>query len=253
MIPYAILPALKIGPFHINAYGIMFALGVFIAILLAKKEAKKRNINPEIIEDLALYLILGTIIGARVFYVLFYWPGNVPFEFIDIFKIWEGGLAFFGGFIGAIMAGYIYAKKKKLPFWKFADIFTYPLIVGHILGRIGDYLTGAHPGMETTLPWGIYLEGAIRHPVVLYEIIGLVLILGIILLLKRKKLKEGILFSSYIVLYSVQRLFLDIFRIEATDPRFIGLTPAQIVSIIIGIFAVTFILKEKLKEENESK
>lgn len=243
---------LELGPFHINMYGIMFALGILVASLLAAREAKKRGIKKEIIWDLVFYLLVGIMIGSRLFYILFYWPKGMPFTFFEAIAIWNGGLAFFGGFLGALVAGYIFVRKKKLKFWLLADIFTVPLVVGHIFGRLGDYFTGGHPGKVTDLPWTIYLDNALRHPVVLYEIIGLILIVTILLNLKKLKSFDGFLFSSYVMLYSVQRMILDFFRIESTDPRFLGLTPTQYIVIILFAFAVFFILKNVKKKQLSS-
>lgn len=231
----------ELGPLHINMYGIMFALGILAASLLAAGEAKKRNIDKEIIWDLVFYLLVGIIVGARLFYILFYWPEGMPFTFFEAIAIWHGGLAFFGGFLGALAAGYIFVKKRRLKFWMLADIFTVPLVIGHIFGRLGDYFTGGHPGKITSLPWGIYLNDAIRHPVVLYEIIGLIIIVIILLNLKKIKSFDGFLFSSYVLLYSTQRMILDFFRIESTDPRFLSLTPTQHLVIILFILSIIFI------------
>jgi len=242
MIPYKILPMFKIGPLHVNMYGIMFALGFLAAIILATREAKKRNIKKEIIQDLALYLLIGAIVGARLFYVIFYWPKDSPLTFLDIFKIWEGGLAFFGGFIGALAMGYVYLKKNKLNFWIYADIFTVPLVIGHIFGRLGDYFVGGHPGKVTNLPWAIYLHNALRHPIVLYEIIGLCIIVIILSNLKKFKFFSGFLFLSYVMLYSIQRTILDFFRIESTDPKYLGLTPSQYIVIVLFIIAAYFMI-----------
>lgn len=240
MISYKVFGGFHLGPLHFNMYGIMFVLGIFAASFLAIREAGKRNINSEIIWELVLYLLLGIIIGSRLFYVFFYWPKDIPLTILGVFAIWKGGLAFFGGFIGALIAGYIYARKKKLKFWVLADIFTVALVIGHIFGRFGDYFIGGHPGKITSLPWGIYLDNAIRHPVVLYEILGLIIIVVVLLNLRKFKLFDGFLFSSYVMLYSVQRMILDFFRIESTDPRFLGLTPTQHLVIILFILSVIF-------------
>jgi len=243
----------ELGPLHINMYGIMFALGILVASLLAAREAKKRNIDKEVIWDLVFYLLVGIIIGARLFYLIFYRPEKLQLTFLEAIAIWRGGLAFFGGFLGAVVAGYLFVRKKKLKFWLLADIFTIPLVVGHIFGRLGDYFTGGHAGKITTLPWGIYLNEAIRHPIVLYEIIGLIIIVIILLNLRNIKSFEGFLFSSYIILYSTQRMILDFFRIESTDPRYLGLTPTQHLVIILFIFAVVFIIAKfnKVKSAGE--
>lgn len=237
----------EFGPLHINMYGIMFALGILAATFLAAQEAKRRDIDKDIIYELVIYLIIGLIIGARLFYVMFYWPKNMPLAFFDIFKVWEGGLAFFGGFIGAITAGYLFLKKNKLNFWEYADIFAVPLVVGHILGRFGDYFMGGHPGKITNLPWAIYLDNALRHPIVLYEIIGLSFIVVILLSLKKARFFNGFIFLSYVLLYSVQRMILDYFRIESTDPRYLGLTPSQYTVIILFIIVVYLMLVNSIK------
>jgi len=135
-----------------------------------------------------------------------------------------------------------------LNFLKLLDIFVIPVIVGHIFGRIGGYLIGAHPGKVTDLPWAIFLDGALRHPVVLYEIIGLLIILTIIFKIKNKykKLNKGVLFAFYVGLYSIQRFFLDFFRIESTDPRTLGLTPTQLLVIFLLIGSVYYIYKKQI-------
>ncbi len=240
MIPYYTLPPLQIGPLHLNAYGLMFALGVLVASLLAAREARRRNLDEEIIWDLVFYLLMGIILGARLFYLLLYWPEEITLTFWEALAVWHGGLAFFGGFLGAIGAAFVFSKMRKIRFWLLADLFTVPLLVGHILGRLGDYLTGGHPGKITTLPWGIYLEGAARHPVVLYEILGLAIIVIILLNLKKRDYFEGFLFSSYVILYSTQRMILDFFRMESTDPRLLGLTPTQHLVVILFLLSLLF-------------
>lgn len=251
MIPYEVFPMFELGPLHFNMYGLMFALGFITVLFLAAREAQKKGIQKKVIENLAICLFVGSLIGARLLFVFFYWLDKQPITFWGIFKIWEGGLAFFGGFIGALVVGFFYVRLHKLEFWKFADIFTFPLIVGHILGRLGDYFTGGHPGKITDLPWAIYLEGALRHPVVLYEIIGLVLIGTIIYHLKKTQRFDGFIFLVYVQLYSVQRFILDFFRIEPTTPTFSGLTPVQYLTvalfIVAGYVAITKYRKKSIK------
>jgi phosphatidylglycerol:prolipoprotein diacylglycerol transferase len=236
MMPYKVFEPFHMGPFMINFYGIMFAVGTFIAFQLAVREARMRQVDSQIMERLFFCLILSGIIGARAGYILLYWPQGQPMDFFDIFKIWEGGLSFYGGFIGAAITGVIFLKLYKMNFWDYADAVTIPLVVGHFFGRIGGYLTGGHPGTETDLPWAIMLNGELRHPVVLYEMIGLV----ILYLLKSRLKLRGILFTTYISLYAVQRLILDIFRIELTDPRYFGLTPSQFIAI--GLLSLSVLL-----------
>ncbi len=252
MIPYKVFPMFRLGPLHINMYGIMFALGFLAAIFLAVREAKKRNINKEIIYDLAFYLLIGGIVGARLFYIIFFWSDGTPLSLISAIAVWNGGLSWFGGFIGALVIGYVYLKKNKLNFWVYVDIFTVPLVIGHIFGRLGDYFIGGHPGKITNLPWAIYLQNALRHPVVLYELIGLGIIVVILLKLKKFKLFNGFLFLSYTMLYSIQRMILDFFRIESTDPKYIGLTPSQYIVIVLFIIAAYFLKFKYVKSSKKS-
>ncbi len=251
MIPYKVFPMFRVGPIRFNLYGIMFALGALVAMYLAAKEAAKKGIAKDIVYDLSFRALVGAIIGARLFYVMFYWPEGVPLTFFDVFKIWEGGIAFIGGFIGGVIAGLIFVRKRRLDFSVVADVFTLPLIVGHIFGRIGDYLTGGHPGIPTTLPWAIYLDGALRHPVILYEIVGLTIIGLTSLLLKRTGSFDGMRFLIYIQMYAIQRIFLDFFRLEYTDPRILGLTATQH-TVIISFITATVILLLKFKRSGRN-
>jgi prolipoprotein diacylglyceryl transferase len=231
-----------------NLYGVMFASGVFVAALLAEREAKRQGFSAEMVQQLVLWMMLGIVVGARLFYVLFYWPEDLPRTLIGTIAVWKGGLAFLGGFLGAVSAGYLFTRAKKLPFWRLADIFTIPLVIGHIIGRIGDYLTGAHPGAITDLPWGIPLHGAIRHPVVLYEILGLVIIVAALLVLRKRLRGDGMLFTAYVTLYALQRLILDVFRIPATDPRYLGMTPTQMGLVVIAALLIIYQYRGRRKQ-----
>ena len=226
----------------VNFYGIMFAIGALFAYRLALREAKHDNLDIQVVENLFFYLLLGGIIGARLGYIFLYWPDGIKLTILETLKVWRGGLAFYGGFVGAVVAGLLFIKIRKLNFWQYADAFTIPLIVGHIFGRIGDYLTGGHPGKPTDLPWAIFLNDELRHPVVLYEITGLGIILTILIILRRRKIHVGLLFTTYVGLYAAQRLFLDIYRIESTDPRYLGLTPSQYIAIGFIAFSITMLI-----------
>lgn len=242
MLPYRVFEPFHIGPFMVNFYGIMFALGAYAAYWLAVREARVKGLDINAVEKIFFFLLIGGIVGARLGYILLYWPQGIPLNLLEALKIWKGGLAFYGGFIGALVAGIFFLKTRRLNLWRYADAFTIPFVVGHLFGRMGDYLTGGHPGRLTDLPWAILLNGELRHPVVLYEMIGLGIILSILCWLRRRVIPDGILFTAYIILYAVQRLFLDIFRIEMTDPRYLGLTPSQFIAIGLILLGVILML-----------
>ncbi len=228
MLPYTPHPVLlDLGFLKIYSWGFMVAIAFIAATIISAKEAKRKNINPEKIYSLVTYIIIGAIIGSRIGYLLFN-----PTSFADIFKIWEGGMAFHGGFIGGLLFAYFYIKKNKLNFWEITDICTPSIPLAQAIGRIGCFLRGCCYGIETTLPWGInYLE-KIRHPTQIYSSIALFLIFIFLSKQKYKKNFKGALFLTYIIIYSMFRFFIEFIRTESRV--LFGLTGAQIASIILA-------------------
>lgn len=248
--PYFSFEKIQIGPVSIYTLGLFIALGFLIAFVLSLREAKKRGFDKSIIVDSFTWLLFGAIIGSRLGYVLQdldYYSSN----FIDVFKIWEGGMTFHGGLIGLLLAGILFVRFKKLGysmFLKAADLLILFVPLGMAIGRIGCFLVNDHQGAGTMLPWGIkWSNGIIRHPVVLYLIIANLLIFFILLFLKNqaKFNKHGSLFFSWLILYSVFRFLLDFTRSTGTllsDPRYYGLSTAQWLSIVIilGIIIIKY-------------
>ena len=221
----------------------MLALAFLVGIYLLVKEAKKKEISLNHVYNISFYCIIGGLIGSRIAFVLAH-PDLYINNFLEVFQIWKGGLIFYGGLFGALIFGYFYIKKNKLDFWKFVDLFSIPLIVGHIIGRIGCVLgDGGHVGKLTTMPWGVLVNNEVRHLTAAYSIIGLLIILGILIFLKRKRLKHGVLFLSYILLYSIIRFIVEIFRFES---RYFGLTFAQY--ICIALFFGSILLLKRFKK-----
>jgi len=252
MIPYATHPVLlDLGFLKIYSWGFMVAIAFIVATILTAKEAKRKNISPEKIYSLVTYIIIGAIIGSRIAYLLFNFNNFTTFW--DIFKFWEGGLSFHGGFIGGVLFGFFYIKKNNLKFWEITDICAPSIPLAQAIGRIGCFLRGCCYGIETTLPWGIQHLGQIRHPTQLYS--GLVL-LGIFIFLSKQKYKKnfnGALFLTYIIIYSMFRFFIEFIRVE---PRVLfGLTGAQITSIILSAISLFLFLKFRklFKTKNISK
>ena len=244
MLPYTPHPVLlDLGFLKIYSWGFMVAVAFIAATILAAREAKRKGINPEKIYSLVTYIIIGAIIGSRIGYLLF--DFNNIANFLDIFKFWEGGMAFHGGFIGGILFGFFYTKKNKLNFWEITDICAPSIPLAQAIGRISCFLRGCCYGIETTLPWGINYLGGIRHPTQIYSSIAL---FGIFIFLSKQKNKKnfnGALFLTYIIIYSVFRFFIEFIR---AGPRvLLGLTGAQIVSIILFVIAIFIFLRFKKK------
>jgi phosphatidylglycerol:prolipoprotein diacylglycerol transferase len=231
MLPYpSINPVLiKIGPLQIRWYGLMYLLGFLGAYFLITRQPKARSLGlvGARLQDLIFYLAIGLIVGARLGYVLFYQFSNLGDYIrhpIEIFAIWHGGMSFHGGLLGTLLAGLLFCRRRKLPFWATADCVIVTAPVGLGLGRIGNFINGELFGRPSSVPWAmVFPEGGPlpRHPSQLYEagLEGLVLFL-ILWKLKDIDLKPGGLVCSFLAFYGVFRFFLEFFR--EPDPQ-IGL------------------------------
>lgn len=151
----------KIGNFELRIYSLMYIIALFLAIYIAKRDeiAKKRGIKKlKDIEDFAFMEIFSGLIGARIYYVALRWEiyANNP---LDIFKVWQGGLAIHGGIIGGIIGAIIFAKVKKYKFWVLTDMAVGPLLLGQGLGRIGNLANGEIHGFPTFTPLSVILKG----------------------------------------------------------------------------------------------
>lgn len=238
MIPYIYKPILfSLGPINIYTWGLIVFLSFLISYILLTKLTSNKKIH-----NLALYIILGAIIGARILnYILSYSSYE---SIIDIFKIWNGGLEISGGFIGAFIFGFIYIKLNKLNFWKTADLIAIPTVLGLSLGRIacifGD---GGHLGKTTNFFLGTLVNNQVLHSPAVYELITMFILFILLLILKTKKLFKGFLFSFAVAYYGFTRFLMDFLR---ADPTYYGLTFAQYICILF--FAVGIIVLIKLKK-----
>ncbi len=242
---------LKIGAFEIRYYGLIFVLGFVIAyfLLIYLSKEKKLSLTKEDISDLLFYLLIGVIVGARLFYILFY---NLNFYLsspLDMFAVWRGGLSFHGGLVGAIIAIFVFCKKKKIGFYDIADIAVLPTALGLAFGRIGNFLNGELYGRITDVPWAVKFKDAegFRHPSQLYESLKNFTIFGALWFVKNKKLPKGFLFWSFVTMYSVLRFTVEFFREPDPQLGFIvyNLTMGQLLSIILFLVGAYFLIRLK--------
>ncbi|MBI2671047.1 prolipoprotein diacylglyceryl transferase [Candidatus Woesearchaeota archaeon] len=239
--------AFRIGSLEIRWYGIIFALAFFVGILMATRLARKRNISKDIIYDFAIWLIPSAVIGARIGHVL----GNFNYYIKspgEIIAIWHGGVALYGGILGAVIAAIIFCKKKNIDFYDLGDIFVVPLAFGTTFGRIGNFINQELYGKLTSLPWGVYFDGVTgkRHPTQIYEAIGNLAVFLILIFLWKKNYKPGTIFWSYLVIYSFIRFFAEFLR--EGKIVFLGLTTMQLLTIPLFILSIYFIYSlNKLK------
>ena len=238
---------LTIGLFSIRFYGIVYAIGfLLVNYLLVKKAGKIKNLTKEIASDLVLYTMLFGIIGARIVHILTEWT-YYSTNLLDIFAIWEGGLAFHGGLIGGILAIYFFTKRHKISFLEILDNFVIPLSIATAFGRIANFINSEHLGFPTSLPWCVVfqrIDDICRHPVQLYESITQFLLFGILLYMNKTKQKTGNLTYAYVFFYSVFRFITDFFR--STYAIFLfGLALSQIVSIVLVILSLHLYFSSK--------
>jgi len=225
---------IKIGALTIYSYGFMLAIAFLVGTLLARAEAKRKKLDPDIIFDLVLVIAAAGIIGARLFYVI----GHLQ-EFaerpLSAFAVWQPGLVFYGGLLVGAIAVLIFARLRHLFLWDIADTITPSLALGYAIARIGCFLNGCCYGAPTNLPWGVNFFDTPRHPTQIYSLIYSALIFSILWFSRKKITKPGMLFWFYLGLYSIARFTIEFFR---TSQRVIGgLTAAQIISIIIFLIA----------------
>lgn len=228
--------SINIFGIEVAIYGLLIAIGAMLGMLLAFREAKRTGQNVDHYVDLALFGIFFAIIGTRLFYVIFEWDYYSK-HLGEIFNLRNGGLAIYGGIIGAVIATAIYCKVKKLSFLKVADIAAPGLLIGQAIGRYGNFFNAEVYGFETALPWGMSINGANPvHPLFLYESAWNILGLLIILLLRDKKKAHGQVFLSYILWYSFGRFFLEGMR----QPEYVlKLTEnAGVSQILAGVLVV---------------
>ena len=243
MINFDINPVLfKIGVFEIRYYGIIYVLGFLIAFLYLNNKKEKLGLNKDDIYDLIFYLIIGIIIGSRLFEVLFWNPNYYFNNLLDIFKIWEGGLSFHGGLVGALISSYLFSKKKNIKILKLADALIIPTTIALASGRIGNLLNSEIYGTITNVSWCFNfanVEGC-RHPYQIYSSLGHILTFLILLKLSKKNYKEGYLFFTGMFLFGLTRFVLDFLR---EDPTWVGLTLGHYFSLVLMIITGYFLLK----------
>jgi phosphatidylglycerol---prolipoprotein diacylglyceryl transferase len=220
--------AFSLGPIVVRWYGIILGAAALFGLFLAVREGKRFRISPEFFMDLLLIGVPSAIVGARIYYVAFKWD-DYKDNFVDVFKIWEGGIAIYGALIGAIIAAVIYCRKKGYSFWRIADICAPSLIAGQMIGRWGNYVNQeAHGGpvgeafLRNTLHLPDFIvnqmliDGVYYHPTFLYESLwNLLVLLALFWLRRRPFLRAGELFASYFIGYSIGRFFIEGLRTDS--------------------------------------
>ena len=241
--------AFALGPLQVRWYGLMYLLGFVAGWALGRYRAKRPGSGwtAEQVDDLVFYIALGVILGGRVGYILFYGFGSFLHNPLTLFRIWEGGMSFHGGFLGVLLAMALFARKYRRGFWPTVD-FIAPLIApGILFGRLGNFINGELWGRVTDLPWGMVFrqtgDGLPRHPSQLYEAALEGVALFVIVWLFSAKPRPTMAVSGVFALaYGIFRFLVEFVR--QPDPQlgylaFGWLTMGQVLSLpLIAVGAV---------------
>ena len=253
--------AFEVFGLEIRWYGIIISMGVLAAMLLIYLLAKKKDLNYDTIIDAFLITFPISIVGARLYYVAFEYQNYN--SFMDVINIRNGGMAIHGGVIGALLSGYIFARYKKINFFKYVDVIMPGVILAQAIGRWGNFMNQeAHGGPVTKefiskfpefIQNGMLIKGTYYHPTFLYESIWnlIVCLILVYILLKKKEGKDGIILGGYMILYSIGRFFIEGLRTDSL--MFMGLRTAQMVSllgIILGIILIIWVNKTNNKTKS---
>jgi phosphatidylglycerol:prolipoprotein diacylglycerol transferase len=238
------------GAFKIHTYGFFIALAVLAGMFVSRHEARRMGIDADKVVDAFFYVVVAAIVGSRLFYVLTNLDLFVSAP-LDVFKIWNGGLVFYGGFIGAAVVVIIYLRIHRLPLGKMADIAAVALPLGHALGRIGCFFAGCCYGKTCSQPWGVVFRHPDSlaplyvqiHPTQLYSSASNFLIFLLLYSCRRYKQFNGQLFWIYIVIYGVNRSIIETFRGDDRGVMLFDVVSiAQVIGISSALFAVLMLI-----------
>lgn len=257
----------EIAGFPVHYYGVILFFAIIAALFVIRYVTKKYypDVDTETLLDILPLIIICSIIGARVYYVLMDFPYYSK-HLNEIIAVWNGGMSIHGGLIGGILSGIILAKINKIDFFKYADVFSYGIVIGQAIGRFGNYFNCEAFGKPCSIPFlKLYIPPQYRpfgyenfsyfHPAFLYEalwdvIVFLVLILFIRKFAAKKNLKSGTIFFSYLILYSTGRILIEWCRIDSVLSIF-GIAVAQFVSALIIVLSIAFLIYLNKKKRQD--
>lgn len=267
-IPSPEISFIMIGPVKIYFYALCILAGVVAAVWIADRRLVARGAASGVALDIALWTLPVAIVGARIFHVIthssdYFYPGA---DLTAVFKIWEGGIAIYGGLIGGAVGAWIGTNRAGIKFWSFADAVAPGILLAQAIGRWGNYFNQELYGLPTTLPWGLEInknnpafpsgldEGTLFHPTFLYESIWSLVGVAVLLLLDRRlSLRWGTMFGAYLIVYSVGRLITENLRIDPSD-IILGLRTnvwSAIAGIAVGV-AIIYWQKRQHPEPEDS-
>ena len=260
LIPWFDPPVLEIplgsSSIPLHGFGLLVALGFIFGGRLAMKRSERVGLDPEPINRLIGWLVVGVFVGGHVGYGLMYKPAEYFANPIEFLKVWQG-LSSFGGFVVVVPLAIWFFKREKLPVWPYLDSLAVGMGLGWFFGRMGCFVAHDHPGTVTDFYLGVYgicqphgARNIACHDMGLYEAMWSLGMLGVLLLIDRRPVKPGTLVLTLALSYAPVRFFLDFFRPEVTDGRYFGFTPAQYWSVVLGLVAAAALV-DRLRSTDE--
>jgi phosphatidylglycerol---prolipoprotein diacylglyceryl transferase len=252
----------SVGGLLITWHGFFTAVGIIFGVWLAVGIASTNrvNIDPDTAYTLGVIVVACGIVGARALYVAENYGDSTSIDsFVDIFRLTEGGISIYGAIIGGALGGWLYGLRKQLPCAAGADAAVFGMMLGLAIGRIGDLINGEHLAKTSDLPWAVTYSHpnspaffrAAMHPATTYEMIGDLVILGILGFIWKLSPKSGVIFTLAFLLYAIMRFFVSFLRIDSKT-LFWGLTTPQVVSLLVILAAVPLLVFFLRREEPES-
>jgi phosphatidylglycerol:prolipoprotein diacylglycerol transferase len=241
--------------FTIHTYGFFVALAFASAIFYLShsiEKSKEKIISQNDLYSLIMYIVIFAIAGARIFFVFTDLNEFILYP-LSIFKIWRGGLVYYGGFISVVIFLCAYAKRKKILLFKLGDFFVPALALGHALGRIGCFFAGCCYGKESSLPWAVVFinehslaaRGKPLHPTQLYEAFANLLLFVFLHFYSKKERLSGSSFAVYIIGYAALRFIIEFFRSDYRGAQYFGFSVSQIISVFLFAAGVLIICRKK--------
>ena len=244
MIPYFEVPTVHAGPFTLSPFGLLAALGIYVAARITFVSAKAQGLSPRPLEDYALWGVGAGIVGGHLVHLLLYHPEELHAGGWQVLKFWEG-LSSFGGLLGGIVAARIFFHVRKVRFSDYGDALALGVAPGWAIARVGCFLIHDHPGVRSHFFLAVHFPGGPRHDLGLYDALWLGALAALLVFFRRRQLLTGRLLPLLALLYGVGRFAFDFLRAQDltyVDARYWGLTPAQYACFLLWAYGIAGIL-----------
>jgi len=235
----------KLGTFELRTYGVIVVLSFLLGLWLSTREAKRKGLDPALVQDFAFYALLGGIVGARIYFVVFSNPAYFLQKPWEIVAVWHGGIGIIGALLGGLLTALWYCRRKNLSFWRLADTLAPGVALGQAAGVIACLLNGDSYGKSTDLAWAItYTDPRAMaplnvplHPVEIYEMAAYALVFLLVWQSRNKYKTDGFAFLTYLAGYGAARLSVEFFR---GNPAIFawGIPAAQVFGVLLVLASI---------------